>query len=376
MPGIEIRVEVRNTISTLDFASLSIGEAHQELGKAVAAQVQQILHRRFQNPSPQSIHPSNILAGKQLSSIARLQQDPTLPTILRQALELYLDCLNRWSRGAGLESAGRKSWSGVELAMQLQGDQPGCQSGVYREGDGSVLFWHTEEDVDEPGFARVDQPRLMRFSNPINKSTITSFIYPDLLPGPNFNWRSDGMVQFADSLILREDCRKEGNPANLIAWLSLLLEGEMPTPRIIQYLQPVFDGYAIFHLAPGSAGTRCRRVEFSVDRFQETELPTSPGGFLVQSNAFSLQAGSLAIQFERDPFPSRRHFESRIRRAEKALNNSPSKVDLERIQRMLASRAGGRWAFANKDVKAHLFGRLSSESLEIHSHPGMALLSG
>jgi hypothetical protein len=376
MPGIEMRVEVKNSIPTLDFASLSIGEAHQELGKAVAAQVQQILHHRFQNASPHSIHPSSVLAGKQLSSIARLQQDTSLPSILREALELYLDCLNRWSRGAGLENAGIKSWSGEELAMQLQDDQPGCQSGVYRQRDGSVLFWHTEEDVDEPGFTRVDQPRLMRFSNPFNNAIITSFIYPDLLPGPNFNWRTDGMVQFADSLLLREDCRKEGNPANLIAWLSLVLEGEMQTPRIIEYLQPVFDGYAIFHLAPGSAGTLCRRVEFAMDRFQVTELPASPGGFLAQSNAFSSQAGSLAIQFERDPFASRRHFESRIRRAEKALNISPTIVDLERIQRMLASRAGGRWAFANKDVKAHLFGRLSSESLEIHSHPGMALLSG
>ncbi len=372
MPGIEIRVELINTIPVLDFASLPIGEAHQELGTAVAAQVNQILQRRFQNPSHQSIHPSNVLAGKQLSSITRLNQDPSLPSILRQALELYLDCLNRWSRGAGLENVGIKTWSGVELAMHLQDDQPGCQSGVYRQRDGSVLFWHTEEDVDEPGFARVDQPRLMRFSNPYNKATITSFIYPDLLPGPNFNWCSDGMVQFADSLLLREDCRKEGNPANLIAWLSLLLEGEIPTPRIIEYLQPVFEGYAVFHLSPGSLGTRCRRVEFAVDRFQETELSTIPGGFLAQSNAFSTQAGLLAKQFEQDPFPSRRHFESRIRRAENTLNISPSKVDLERIQRMLASREGGRWAFANKDVKAHLFGRLSSNYLDIHSHPGMA----
>ncbi len=69
----------------------------------------------------------------------------------------------------------------------------------------------------------------MRFRNPFNTATITSFIYLDLLPGPNFNGRTNSIVQFADSLRLQEDCLKEGNPANQINWLALLLEGEIPT---------------------------------------------------------------------------------------------------------------------------------------------------
>jgi hypothetical protein len=116
-------------------------------------------------------------------------------------------------------------------------------------------------------------------------------------------------------------------------------------------------------------------VEFAADRFQETELSTNPGEFMAQTIEFSTQADLLAKQFERNPFPTRRHFESRIRRAEKILNISPSSVDLMSIQRMLASRAGGRWAFTNNDVKAHLFGRLSSGCLEIHSHPRVAVYS-
>ncbi len=86
MPGIEIRVEIKNTIPTLDFAFLSIGGAHQELGKAVAVQVDQILQRRFQIPSHAIDHARKILAGNQISKITRPSKDSSIPTILRQAL--------------------------------------------------------------------------------------------------------------------------------------------------------------------------------------------------------------------------------------------------------------------------------------------------
>jgi hypothetical protein len=40
----------------------------------------------------------------------------------------------------------------IDLAMFLQNDCTGCQTGMYRAQDGSVVLWHTEEDVeDEPG---------------------------------------------------------------------------------------------------------------------------------------------------------------------------------------------------------------------------------
>ncbi len=260
--------------------------------------------------------------------------------------------------------------------MYLQSDHPGCQSGVYRSQDGNVLFWHTEEDVDELEFPRVDQSRMMCFHNPFFGVEVNSFIYPDLLPGPNFNWRSDGFVQFADTLILREDCRQGGIPANVIAWLSLLLTPMIPLPMIIECLQPIFDGYAIFCLIPEDEKVSCMRLEFTMDQVQESILPSTTSAVLAQSNAFSKQADWMAERFEPVHFPSRRHFETRIRRVERELQIAPIRVNLGRIRRLIASREGGRWAFANKDVKAHLFGRLSSKSLEIHSHPGMGLNPG
>jgi hypothetical protein len=369
-------IKVNNSIPVLELASLSIGDAHEELGRSVSAQIHRILESRFKGKTPEWISASQSMVRSQLARIENHSREPSLPSYLKESLRIYLDCLWHWSRGAGLLNADYRGWTDFELAMLLQDDHPGCQSGVYRQPLGSVLFWHTEEDVDETDLRRVDQPRLMRFRSPFGSTEITSFIYPDLLPGPNFNWRSDGLLQFADSLLLQPECRREGVPANLIAWLSLLLEGEIRAAQIIEFLQPIFDGYALFRLYPQLEGIACTRVEFALDQFQETRLSLEPGVFLAQTNAFSAQSGSLAKRFERTPFPSRRHFEARVRRAEKALGVSPDLVDPTRIQKMLASQEGNRWAFANGDVKAHLFGRLSADSLEINCHPGMAVKPG
>jgi len=365
-------IKVNTSIPVLELASLSIGDAHEELGRSVSTQIHRILESRLKGTTPEWISASQSMVRSQLGRIENQSREPSLPTYLKESLRIYLDCLWHWAHGAGLLNADYPGWTDLELAMLLQDDHPGCQSGVYRQPVGSVLFWHTEEDVDESDLPRVDQPRLMRFRSPFGSTEITSFVYPDLLPGPNFNWRSDGLFQFADSLLLQPECRREGVPANLIAWLSLLLEGEIRTAQIVEFLQPVFDGYALFRLYPQHESFACTRVEFALDQFQESRLSLEPGVFLVQTNAFSAQSGSLAQRFERNPFPSKRHFEARIRRAEKALGVSPDLVDLTRIQNMLASREGGRWAFANRDVKAHLFGRLSADSLEIICHPGMA----
>jgi hypothetical protein len=367
------QVKVDNSIPILELASVSIGDAHEGLGRSVSVQIHRILESRLKGPNPESFSASQSLVRSQLARIENYSKEPSLPYYLRESLRIFLECLWHWSRGAGLSSADYRNWT--ELEMLLQDDHPGCQSGMYRQTDESVLFWHTEEDVDETDLPRVDQPRLMRFRSPFGSTEITSFIYPDLLPGPNFNWRSDGLVQFADSLILREKCREVGIPANLVAWLSLLLEPQIPLPHIIGYMQPIFDGYALFRLFPDNWGIFNSRVEFAMDQLQETFLTAGAGGVLVQTNAFSAQSSELAQRFEQDPFPSRRHFEARIRRTEEALGISPSKVDLDRIQKMITSRKGGRWAFANQDVKAHLFGRLSSDCLEVHSHPGMAVQS-
>jgi hypothetical protein len=102
-------------------------------------------------------------------------------------------------------------------------------------------------------------------------------------------------------------------------------------------------------------------------------LGNQPGTQLLQTNAFSDEAWVMAANYERDPFLTRYQYENRVQRTQSYMEQIPaSQIDLEQIRKMLSSKSGGRWAFANQDVKAHLYGRLSSDSLEIHSHPGMA----
>ncbi len=151
----------------------------------------------------------------------------------------------------------------------------------------------------------------------------------------------------------------------------------MPTREIIRSITPVFDGYALFTLSPEQSKIACSRMEFTADEMHFSSLNDEPGSYLLQTNAFSTEACVMAIKFERNPFPTRKKYKTRIQQAETYLEKlAHSEIGLEHIQKMLCSRRGGRWAFANKDVKAHLFGRLSSKSLEIHSHPGMALDPG
>ena len=365
-------LSLENTIPLLEYRNLDIREAHKQLGDAVANQVQSILARRFGEISNETITQLQARARSRLYRIGQLREDRTLPARIRDALGLYLDCLETWADGAGLGLFGLNLGTPLELAVLLQDDHPGCQSGVVRGADGSILFWHTEEDVDEPGFARVDQPRLAVFRNPFDGESIFSFIYPDLLPGPNFNWRGDGYVQFADSLFFRDHGFSEGVAANLVTWVTLLLGGTSPAPEIIRSLLPVYEGYALFSLFPRQKSAFATRTEFTSVASLTVKLDAKPSAALLQTNAFSAEARELAARYERDPFRSKKHYQNRIARAERCLTHGENDPTLETIRRMLASREGGKWAFANQDVKAHLYGRLSKDSLEIHSHPGMA----
>jgi hypothetical protein len=373
MPVKPFSINIENSIPLFDFSELGIEEAHFELGRGVSTQVQKILSRRIGEIPDETREQIERIAATRLIAIEKIQKSKSTPSLVRDALTLYCGCLESWSLGINLAVHDLHPLTPLEIAFYLQDDQPGCQSGAYRKGDGSVLFWHTEEDVDEPDFVRVDQPRLMRFISPFNNAEIFSFIYPDLLPGPNFNWRDDAIIQFADSLFLREQ-NEMGISANLVTWVSLVLGPLIPLVELIRALQPIFGGYALFQIFSREGQTECHRVEYAADQLLKTDLGLNPGSHLIQTNAFSDPASKIALRCERNPFASRPHFVERIVRAEDILGRSdPSEIGINQIRRMISSREGGKWAFANRDVKAHLYGRLSVDSIDIHCHPGMAL---
>jgi hypothetical protein len=373
MQEIFFSLKINNSIPLLDFSGIDLVEAHRRLGILIGSQVHQIILSRMKACNAFETVEFQKTAAKRLAWIENIRKSDSTPVIIREALEQYLACLESWSEGADFVSLNLPEVTPLELAVFLQDDHHGCQSGVYRQPGGSILFWHTEEDVDEPECVRVDQPRIIRFATASNGPDVYSFIYPDLLPGPNFNWRSDGFVQFADSLFFNGKGLTDGIAANLVTWVTLMIGHEMQTKDIINSIFPVIDGYALFTAAPNHSNVNCSRIEFTASEMFVSMLGNQPGTQLLQTNAFSDEAWVMAANYERDPFLTRYQYENRVQRTQSYMEQIPaSQIDLEQIRKMLSSKSGGRWAFANQDVKAHLYGRLSSDSLEIHSHPGMA----
>ena len=110
---------------------------------------------------------------------------------------------------------------------------------------------------EEPG-SGFDLLRIAAFNvgDEHHPVVMNAFIYPDLLPGPAFGWRSDGFAQGVDKLHIRDFPElKRGMLANVVTWLTLRLGAAMAAREIIASLQPYYDGYAL------NTSPCCRREE-------------------------------------------------------------------------------------------------------------------
>ena len=197
--------------SLLDLTGYDLPTAHWHLGTHVRQQVQKILNQRLEELDPEKC----CFLMNQCRACAEMLTDKLtdqrINSLLRGAIQEYVDCLAAWADGAGLRGydnpalAAYKPLCPLDLAFFLQHDSTGCQTGMYRQPDGSVIFWHTEEDIEAEAGSGFDQLRLAAFNvggrdHPVH---MHAFIYPDLLPGSAFGWRSDGYTQAVDTLHTR-----------------------------------------------------------------------------------------------------------------------------------------------------------------------------
>jgi hypothetical protein len=256
-----------------------------------------------------------------------------------------------------------------DLALVLQDEYSGCQTGAYRDDDGSVIFWHTEEAHENEPAQRFDRFRLAHFTLDRRDEPVSvySFIYPDLLPGPSFAWRSDGYVQMVDFLFLKPDLIRTGLFANLVTWVTLRLGMQMRPEQVVRHLAPFHDGYSLLYVNNLHAKPQAGRVEFAADKNSLSALSDQPGSFLFQVNIFSGQSAHLVHELERDPNPERQLLVDRIRRTEQGLCKlRPGSDHMRGIHRILKSKDGGPGAYNNPDVKAHLIGKMTSTELKLH----------
>ena len=153
----------------IDLTQYDLRTAHHRLGEHVRPQVQKILQQRLDRLD--SAHIGLLLqqARACAETLPAKIEDKQMDLRLRGAVQEYIDCLEAWADGAGLVGlhpalGSHEHASLLELALFLQHDSTGCQTGMYRQEDGSVILWHTEEDIEFEDGSGFDQLRLASFN--------------------------------------------------------------------------------------------------------------------------------------------------------------------------------------------------------------------
>ena len=357
----------------LDYRHLDTVEAHARLGEAVWEQVYKILDHKIAAAKQAGVTEFTRKARHIEAGLAARIRDTSIDPVIRQALDAYMGALGAWTRGARLDAyrhdrlqgavVDGKPISGGELAMILQTEQMGCQTGMVRDQDSTIWLWHTEEDVDKTPGGRFDAIRTFSFR--YNGRTITSFIYPDLLPGPSFGWSGEHYVQAVDTLYIKDIPDGDTIPPNIVTWVTLCLGGEVPLAEIVRALSPYQAGYALSAASRGPQGVSGENVEFTAGHLTHTQLPQAYGQYLFQVNLISDRTCHLSQKFEEISPETETFMLQRIERTAHTMAGfraAPSKLDF--LHQLIASNEGGEYAYVNKDVKAFLLCHLSENGLK------------
>jgi len=373
-------------IDYLDYRAMNLADAHRRLGEQVRAQVHRILASKIRDLTPEALA-QEVRLVRYCQEVIRTRLVQAGEEVCRAALEEYVTCLAAWALGAelaGFDVEGLREvrvdglpLSDADLAYMLQDDDAGCQTGLWRDVNGTVFLWHTEEDR-EPLGARFDRLRLMAFSaadhgRPID---IFAFIDPDLLPGPAFAWRSDNYAQAVDSLSLKSKVPETGILANIATWVTLRLGQSADIDETIRYLGPFADGYALNAAYADGRVASGRKVEFAGGYTHSYRLGEAPGSFLYQVNKVSDPAAAIAQLYEAIEPEKRQRLDERLSRAEGWLRLLNPEADASvALFQFLCSQEGGDYACANGDVKSFLIARCAVNRLQVSVGAGPALAS-
>lgn len=366
-------------LAVLDCSGMDTVEAHRRLGEAARAQIHKFLAHRL-NDQEGPAHKIRRARSARIALGARLG-DPRVDEPVRAAIGQYQACLSAWAAGARLAEFQHALLPGQvddlpvhadDLALILQEDQIGCQTGIFRAGDGAAILWHSEEDPEaEPGL-RFDRLRLFLFRGAGERLT-WGFIYPDLLPGPTFGWQAGGYAQAVDTLHVRPAPSGGAILPNTLAWLSLYIGGQVSPGQLAERLGPFQGGYSLTSARREAGRVKVEKAEFANGQVTAGTLDESSGCFFFQTNI--LNDLGLPIGAEEQTSPENRAWNAtRVRRTHRLIGKyGDSDNPLEMVFRLLRSGLGGDSAYANRDVKAYFVCRMAPGKTAIWVGPGAAL---
>jgi hypothetical protein len=378
MPRIDPILAERRKLGALrheEFVASTMTEAHHLLGKRLRSSIAKALQKRLNTASRVELRRQFARIESCRDAMERRLVDGTAPLLIRRAIKEYIECLHAWAEAADLMQlthiASRRAsrivpWT--DLALWSQHDNTGCQTGMLRQPDGSVLFWHTEEDT----YGYFDKPRIATFR--IGDVALHAFLYSYLLPGPAFGWRN-GQFHALDSLHLADDLVNGGLLTSIASWLIWRLGPEVDPTLVIRSLLPYMDGCAINVIRSVGSGVEAAVLEFGGRCLSQRRLAHRPRSLAFQVNAVS-RSGSALGRREQLTSQQRRAYVSRTARTLRSigrLNHVHCAASPHDILTMLASRGGGGYAYANRDVKAHCIGCMSPTRLELYVQSGAAL---
>jgi hypothetical protein len=377
-------------IQFLDFTHLELAQAHLGLGKEAHEQVWRILDRRLSDIKPRQLEARIKQARECWSGLHARRMRRGVAESLRIAMSDYMVCLEAWAEGLDLAHFSHPALNAsvthgipmapYELALVLQHDNVGCQTGVYRYASGGVQLWHTEEDVDRKAGSRFDKLRIAKFQigNGSQVVRFHTFIYPDLMPGPAFSWREDGYVQAIDTLLLNNPPWISGGMlVNIVCWLAIRLGVSISTMDMLESMHPFMDGYAMNLIWQEDRNIKAARYEFTGNRIIKSCLADDHGSYLFQVNYFSDRTDTSLRMMEALSERGERAMSKRVDRTVQALNKINAQANGTSLQtrhffRLVTSRAGREWAYANKDVKAYFLCQVKPDEMEIWLGAGPA----
>ena len=358
----------RRRLQVLTLRATSLVEAHRYLGARIQKAARRAVRARIAKTPPERLAEQLKQARACHAFMSKLSGAHRVPRLVRESLEEYLACLDAW--GTSVFPPGSRTPFGAgeasDWALWTQDDNAGCQTGMLRRAGGSVVLWHTEEDTI--GF--LDEPRIALFS--IGAEQRGAFVYPYLLPGPAFGWGA-GQLQAIDSLHTRRDATLAGTSSGVASWLVWRIGRAMEARDVLLPLVPFVDGCAI-HVVGGDARITGTTHEIAGRAVLSRALGRRPGSFTVQVNTVSVRSGPVAREEEMSA-RTHRLYERRLQRMRDDIAHLPSRAEAsgEQVLRMLASRRGGSYAYANSDVGAHAIATFAvDEGLAMHVGGGPA----